>query len=284
MNGARRIVGGAMTWWFRLVVLSALAFAVLDAPPWVEIGTPFACVGLAFVRPGRAPRQPAEVAPPVEGRWVALNSPATKVPSHGIRAYGQDHAIDILHPRPPGEPARIGWRDGVHRPDRFPTYGAPVRAMADGTVGGVAHRQRDHRSRGSWPALAYMLLVEGAVRELGGARFVLGNHLVVDHGNGVYAVYAHLRRGSVHCRRGDVVRAGQEIAEVGSSGNASEPHLHVQLMDRPRPTAAAGIPFRWSGIEMVPGEVDMSYQRRASLPVVSAGLPANGQVFTAHPA
>ena len=69
---------------------------------------------LAFVRPRGAPGQePEVVAPPVRGRWTALNSPATKVPSHGVRAYGQTYAIDILHPSPPGTPTKVGWGMGI---------------------------------------------------------------------------------------------------------------------------------------------------------------------------
>ncbi|WP_408003879.1 M23 family metallopeptidase [Puerhibacterium puerhi] len=61
------------------------------------------------------------------------------------------------------------------------------------------------------------------MREVGGVRFVLGSHVVVDHGDGVWAVYAHLRRGSVRVAPGDVVAAGQQLGEVGSSGNTSDP-------------------------------------------------------------
>ncbi|MDN5559037.1 MAG: M23 family metallopeptidase [Ruaniaceae bacterium] len=37
------------------------------------------------------------VAASVRGRWVGMNSPADKVPSHGIRMYGQAYAIDLVH-------------------------------------------------------------------------------------------------------------------------------------------------------------------------------------------
>ena len=46
---------------------------------------------------------------------------------------------------------------------------------------------------------------------------------------------------------GDRVRAGQTIARCGNSGNSSEPHLHLQLMDGPSITRAAGLPFALSG-------------------------------------
>ncbi len=92
------------------------------------------------------------------------------------------------------------------------------------------------------------MLVEGSVRELFGVHRIFGNHVVLDLGNGTYAAYAHLRRGSLTVREGDRVRAGQLIARCGNSGNSSEPHLHFQLMDGPDPDTARGLPFRWHGI------------------------------------
>lgn len=278
----RRVVAGAMTWWLRLFLLSIVLLALVEAPRALELAIPAVPFVLMWVRPRRPPEQePRSVAPPIRGRWTALNSPATKVPSHGVRAYGQAFAIDVLRARPPDAPAKIGWGVGMRRAESYPSFGSPVLAVADGTVVRASGRQRDHRSRASWPALAFMLIVEGAVRELGGAPFVLGNHLVVDHGDGVYAAYAHLRRGSLLVGVGDRVEAGQHLADVGSSGNTTEPHLHVQLMDRPSPTAAAGIPFRWTDLEIIPGEVDRTYQRRPVDQAIEPGLPANGQVFTA---
>jgi len=79
---------------------------------------------------------------------------------------------------------------------------------------------------------------------------------------------------------GDRVEAGQHVADVGNSGNTTEPHLHVQLMDAPVVTAAAGVPFRWSDIEIRPGDVDLSHLRKAPSTTIEPGLPADGQVFT----
>jgi murein DD-endopeptidase MepM/ murein hydrolase activator NlpD len=270
-----------MVWWLRLFILAVVLFRFLDLPRWFGWGSASLLLALAFVRPRVPDREPELIDPPVRGRWAALNSPATKVPSHGIRAYGQTYAIDILHPRPPDAPAKVGWGVGMRRPQEFSTFGSPVLAVAGGVVVRASDGLRDHRSRESWPALAYLMTIEGAGREVAGPRFVLGNHVIVDHGDGVYAAYAHLRRGSQLVAEGARVEAGQQLAEVGNSGNTTEPHLHLQLMDRPVVTAAAGVPFRWRDIEIAPGDVDASY---ASGPVstnIEPGLPADGQVFSA---
>jgi hypothetical protein len=56
-----------------------------------------------------------------------------------------------------------------------------------------------------------------------------GNGIRLDHGDGWKTWYCHLRRGSLRVREGDQVEAGQPIALVGMSGEASFPHLHFDL-------------------------------------------------------
>ena len=51
------------------------------------------------------------------------------------------------------------------------------------------------------------------------------NHLVVKAPDGRFFVYGHLRHG-LRLKRGDVVRAGQQLAWAASSGNSAWPHLH----------------------------------------------------------
>ncbi|MFC1232074.1 MULTISPECIES: M23 family metallopeptidase [Streptomyces] len=197
----------------------------------------------------RLAREPVEVDPPVTGRWSALNSPADRTPSHGTHAYGQTYAIDVVaEPEPGTRPAFSALWPLARRPDAFPAFGTPLRAVADATVVRVSDGQRDHLSRASLPGLLYLMLVEGSVREMSGVRRIVGNHLVLDLGDGTYAAYAHVRRGSFTVREGDRVRAGQVLARCGNSGNSSEPHLHFQLMDGPDPDTARGIPFTWRGV------------------------------------
>lgn len=71
-----------------------------------------------------------------------------------------------------------------------------------------------------------------------------GNHVVLDLGDGHFALYAHFKPGTVQVREGQYVHAGQVIGHVGTSGNSSEPHLHFQVMDGPSPLASNGLPYR----------------------------------------
>lgn len=277
----KRAIAHAQTWWLRACVAVVVVLAIVPNPWWV-MAVPAALLALGFVRsPWDCDRTPVEVEAPVQGRWVALNSPATNVPSHGLIAYGQAFAVDILRASGATKPRTVGWSLSSKAADSYPSFGAPVHAVADGEVVAVERGQRDHRDRSTWPALIYLFIVEAFFRELGGPRFILGNHVILDHGDGVYSAYAHLRRGSALVRPGQRVTAGEPLGEVGNSGNTTEPHLHFQLMDDAHLTAAAGIPFRWRDIEMRPGDTDASYASRPVSSAIEPGLPADGQVFRA---
>jgi murein DD-endopeptidase MepM/ murein hydrolase activator NlpD len=232
--------GSSSRWWVYLPALAATALTVVG--------------GRLTARDIQADRrEPVEVAVPVRGRWIALNSPATKVPSHGTHAYGQSYAIDLVaEPEPGSRPSFARVWPVFRGAGRFPGFGEPVLAVADATVVRAADGRRDHLSRNSLLGLVYLLTVEGAVRDMAGPGWLLGNHVVLDLGNGAYALYAHLRRGSVPVRAGDHVRAGRVIGRCGNSGNSSEPHVHFQLMDHPDPDVATGIPFRWQATPLPP--------------------------------
>lgn len=65
---------------------------------------------------------------------------------------------------------------------------------------------------------------DGLVTLLHPDMFYSGVTLLIDHGHGLSTVYLHLKKSLV--REGERVRRGHVIAEVGSSGRATGPHLH----------------------------------------------------------
>ena len=70
-----------------------------------------------------------------------------------------------------------------------------------------------------------------------------GNLLEIDHGNDLTTRYAHTSRILVHV--GDIVRRGQHVADVGTTGRSTGPHLHFEVRVRgvaqdPRKFLAAG--------------------------------------------
>lgn len=54
-----------------------------------------------------------------------------------------------------------------------------------------------------------------------------GNYTVIDHGNGMTTAYAHQSERLV--KVGDTVTVGQVIGLVGSTGNSTGPHLHLEV-------------------------------------------------------
>lgn len=54
-----------------------------------------------------------------------------------------------------------------------------------------------------------------------------GNLVEVDHGNALVTRYAHASK--VLVKKGDIVRRGQAIAEVGTTGRSTGPHLHFEV-------------------------------------------------------
>jgi murein DD-endopeptidase MepM/ murein hydrolase activator NlpD len=61
----------------------------------------------------------------------------------------------------------------------------------------------------------------------GGNNAWAGNWVRIRHGGGTETIYAHISRWNVH--GGQTVRAGQRIAAVGSEGNSTGPHLHLEV-------------------------------------------------------
>lgn len=244
-------------------------------------GTAVFVVAMAiYLRVGTVRRTPVVVRPPVRGRWMAVNSPASRVPSHGLHAFGQTYAVDLVHEPVNGSRPDFGWWPVFRPAADFPGFGEVLHAPADGVVVGVHGRERDHWSRNSWPALVY-LFVEAAVRELLGSARILGNHVVIDHGDGAYSALAHLRRGSIRVHEGQRVAAGEPVAECGNSGNTTEPHVHFQLMDHPRAEFAAGLPFEFAGADvprnkqyfMVPADAEPTPATGAQVDAGSRATP-----------
>lgn len=53
-----------------------------------------------------------------------------------------------------------------------------------------------------------------------------GNCVIIEHENGIRTLYAHIRTGGIKVETGDVVSAGDKIAEIGSTGRSTGNHLH----------------------------------------------------------
>ncbi|ROS73599.1 peptidase M23-like protein [Cellulomonas sp. PhB143] len=222
---------------------------------------------------------PVVLALPFRGRWLVQNSPARRVPSHGVDVLGERYAIDFVGVDERGRTApHRDWRTllATEPPERFVAFGRPVLAPVEGTVVAVHDGEEDHAARRSQLALVPYVLGQAA-RLRRGPDAVAGNHLVLrDRASGAFVALVHLRRGSLRVAVGDDVVVGGQVAACGSSGNSTQPHLHVQAMDATDLTVARGLPIVFTGYrEHVPGRRGSG--RRGAREVAS-GVPGEGTV------
>ena len=184
---------------------------------------------------------PVILNPPLKGGpWAALYDPQME---HGHRT-----SIYTLngHARIPARFA-IDWirlnNDATHaqgddsKISNWHGYGSDVLAVADAVV-----------------AEALDDIAEDAT--LSTARVPLenasGNYIALDLGNGRYAFYEHLKHGSIRVKRGDKVKSGQIIAQLGNSGSSSSgPHLHFHVSDGNSELSAEGMPYVFAYFEVI---------------------------------
>ena len=61
-----------------------------------------------------------------------------------------------------------------------------------------------------------------------GKKYGYGNFVEVSHLNGYVTRYAHNNRNLV--KKGDLVKKGQIIAKMGSTGHSTGPHVHLEVL------------------------------------------------------
>jgi len=188
---------------------------------------------------------------PFTGRWMAINSPANRVPSHGSHLLGSTYAIDFLAVDGRRRSAPWQWRAllTTEPPERFLGFGALMTAPISGTVVIAHDGEPDHEARRSLFSLVPYMATQRERVALGPAA-VAGNHVVVAATpDGPFVLLAHLQRGSVTARAGDLVRVGEALGSCGNSGNSTQPHVHVQATDSLDWQAARGIPIRFTSLD-----------------------------------
>lgn len=180
---------------------------------------------------------------PVAGDWVAVNTPAERIPSHRTNFFGQRYAYDLVRLNTAGS----GFlRCTIFRQFFFfvhatslHAWNEPVFAAFPGSVVAARDNWPDRlRVNATWELIRTTFFQR--VPEPSDLRPLLGNYALIQGDAGV-ALYAHLREGSLLLRDGQTVEAGERIACVGNSGNSTMPHLHFHVMDRADPWEAQGV-------------------------------------------
>ena len=90
-----------------------------------------------------------------------------------------------------------------------------------------------------------------------------GNMVEIDHGNDLISRYAHASK--VYVKRGDLIKRGQKIAEVGNTGRSTGSHLHFEVL-------VQGIPQDPQKFLNAGRELGTAQVARASLPLSTGPL------------
>lgn len=149
----------------------------------------------------------------------------------------------------------LSYKNKGERFEDYYAYGAPVLAVADGTVREVVSDQAEDPAVLRRPGESLEAYGErsGQIQQAllqKGDHALVGNSVLIDHGNGEYSVYAHLKAGAPLVRAGQHVTAGIQVGWLGGSGNSTEPHLHFHLCDAPSTLHCAGIPPNFTNVEL----------------------------------
>ena len=164
------------------------------------------------------------IGPPVKGKWAIMNPPGHPKLGYDFLAvddrknpYKRGYFLRHLF-SPISVTNTLAWSQ-------------PVSAPLDGVVA-ESHDGSPDRERINMVYDLIRLLVS---RPKPGSPFSAhGGNYILLHCEGVHVLLAHLRCGSIRVKPTDIVRAGDQLGEVGNSGSSLQPHLHLQAMENER--------------------------------------------------
>ena len=126
-------------------------------------------------------------------------------------------------------------------------FGVSLLAAGNGKIAAIVDDKPDSRSFNE--------------AELASNPMVLwGNYVVIDHLNGEYSLYGHIKQGSGRVKVGETVRQGQVIAQMGASGSSMFPHLHYELQTG-IDTKAEGLPSYFKNFRRILGSKIIEVKR-----------------------
>jgi len=188
---------------------------------------------------------------PVEGPWFTKAIPETGVLDHHRFARESEFGIDFIKLGPDGA---VFLNQGDQTSDYF-SHGEKVFAAADGEVvmlnnSAVQSRDRfffrDGESEEEFQIRQIANLKEALKGDL--TNWAAGNYLVIQHSPNEFSHYLHLKEDSIRVAVGEKVTRGQQVAEVGNTGDSFGAHLHFHLSSSPK--NGRGLPVIFSNVEI----------------------------------
>ncbi len=233
-----------------LLLAAYLGFVKIRTPekPWpiaANIGTHIVNIALIIIMGGASWKafegyaEPAGaidlVSPLRDANFVVLHGGASPLINGHFWVASQKYALDILGQDKLGRSATaFASREAL---DSFAIFSSPLFSPCDGTVEIAVDSFEDQ------------------VPPLTDKENLAGNHILIAC-EGVEVVLAHLQKDSLKVLPGDAVTTQTILANIGNTGNTSEPHLHIHVESRGEPSRildGKSIPFTLDGKFLVRG-------------------------------
>lgn len=168
---------------------------------------------------------------PVRGTWTAGHAGGSVSTNYHNASTAQQYAIDIVKVN---DEAKFYTNNGSELENVF-SFGEPLYSPVDGMVVALVD---------TLPNSEITIAPSDSLNPA-------GNHVVIEFETDRYVILAHLEPNTISINKGDTVRAGDFIGNIGNSGNTSWPHLHMHIQDLPMidNKNATGYPFRFKKME-----------------------------------
>lgn len=147
---------------------------------------------------------------PFKGQWYVFQGGHSPLVSHHYFAGSQEYALDFIRP----EDGTFSMAQQLELED-FKSFNQPIYAPIDGEVHAVVSSLDDNPFGQVDP------------------NNPIGNHVIIRTTEGAYLLLAHLKKDSILVTPGLKIQRGRLLGYSGNSGNSTQPHLHIQAMDKP---------------------------------------------------
>ena len=212
------------------------------------------------------------LSPPFDGgTWLAGNSPANDSDHRRAMLAIDGHiysperfATDWIKVGPNGD----SHHDEIARNEDWWGYGEPIHAVAGGEVTKVFDGIAENTPR----VLPKLVTLDN----------IAGNYVIVRISPNRFVTYAHLQPGSITVALHQHVSRGAVLGRLGNSGQATSPHLHLQLTDSNSVLQSEGVPFIFSSYtDLGPGS-EYELDKHISIPRTYA-TPGGDEVIEFAP-
>ena len=182
--------------------------------------------GLAGINPAELQRSPGQGGIQIAGPALTMEELQTTLQQLDQLTHQRTDLMTVLESRLIEQKVKT-----MTVPTQVPVFdaalGSPFGWRVDPITGHMAlHTGLDFAALSGTPILA----AAGGVVVTQEYQTDYGNMVEIDHGNDLITRYAHASR--VFVRKGDLIRRGQRIADVGSTGRSTGPHLHFEVLVR----------------------------------------------------